>query len=330
MPEISIIIPIYNKGKYLNELWKSLLKQTFGDYECILIDDGSRDKSVELCDEIVNKDKRFKVFHIPNGGVSHARNVGLQHAKGKYITFIDADDNFHEKYLENLHDCISKNDVDMVIGSSLKVWASQERKESIKVPYNGVQDIESIMQNFVKCQMENGIYGYCWGKILKSTLVGKHRFNEKIKLAEDLEFYLSLYPEVKRIYFDDKQYYYYLQEADNSSMLAADWKIDYYVQLCIQLKMYQMLQRMMCLNFENETLLVNRIYDYVFFTLYHAPKYQIKQYAKKIRELGLPKQENAKNRMWRYKWVMGLHKREKDTLLAVSLKTYRWMKGAKY
>ena len=82
MPEISIIIPIYNKGKYLNKLWENLLGQTFTNYECILIDDGSVDDSPQSCDWIVNKDNRFKVFHIKNGGVSHARNVGFNDGTG--------------------------------------------------------------------------------------------------------------------------------------------------------------------------------------------------------------------------------------------------------
>lgn len=330
MPEISIIIPIYNKGKYLNKLWENLLGQTFTNYECILIDDGSVDDSPQSCDWIVNKDNRFKVFHIKNGGVSHARNVGLDHAKGNFITFIDADDSFHNEYLKRLYECISENDVDMVISSSLKVWENSDRKELIKVPYDGIQTIENVMQDFVKFQMDNGIYGYCWGKLLRSNLVVKHRFNEKIKLAEDLEFYLSLYPEVKKIYFDNQPQYYYLQEAENSSMLTADWEIDYYTQLIIQLKMYQMLQLMNFLNSENKTMLVKRMYDYVFFTLYHAPKYQIKYYAKQLRELCLPPPVDTKNPIWQYKWIIGLYRKEKDLLLCLTIRLYRLVRGAKY
>ena len=106
VPIISIIIPVYNKIKYLPNLWDNLLSQTFTGFECILIDDGSTDGSAISCDDIVHHDSRFKVFHIQNKGVSHARNVGLHFAQGEFITFIDADDSFHNEYLKNLYSCI--------------------------------------------------------------------------------------------------------------------------------------------------------------------------------------------------------------------------------
>lgn len=98
-PTISIIIPIYNTEKYLRRCLDSIVAQTYKDFECIIVDDGSTDGSGKICDEYVAKDNRFKVFHKKNGGVSSARNLGLDNAKGEYIAFCDADDYVKENWL---------------------------------------------------------------------------------------------------------------------------------------------------------------------------------------------------------------------------------------
>ena len=92
MSLISIIVPVYNAEKTLNRCVSSILSQTFQDWELLLIDDGSTDRSGKLCDEYAAKDQRIKVFHKKNGGVSSARNIGLDHAKGQWVTFVDCDD----------------------------------------------------------------------------------------------------------------------------------------------------------------------------------------------------------------------------------------------
>ena len=102
-PEISIIIPVYKAEKYLRRCLDSVLSQTLSNWECILVDDGSPDQSGAICDEYAAKDSRFRVIHKPNGGVSSARNEGLDTAKGEFICFIDSDDWVGPKYLEHLH-----------------------------------------------------------------------------------------------------------------------------------------------------------------------------------------------------------------------------------
>ena len=91
-PKISVIVPVYNVEKYLHRCVDSILAQTFNDFELLLIDDGSKDKSGAICDEYAAKDSRVRVFHKENGGVSSARNLGLENAKGDWIIFIDSDD----------------------------------------------------------------------------------------------------------------------------------------------------------------------------------------------------------------------------------------------
>lgn len=116
-PTFSIIVPIYNSEKYLPNCLKSIEEQTYGDFECILVDDGSTDNSLEICQTLSRKDARFKVFHTDNCGVSHARNVGIDHSNGRYITFIDSDDVIETIALEVYHSVYTHdNQIDIIGG----------------------------------------------------------------------------------------------------------------------------------------------------------------------------------------------------------------------
>lgn len=121
MPIISIIIPVYNSEKYLKQCLDSVLNQTFPDFECICINDGSIDKSLSILQEYANKDKRFKIIDKKNEGVSIARNTGIENAFGEYITFIDSDDWVEISYLVKLYNCIVGKEVDSVV-CSLKIY----------------------------------------------------------------------------------------------------------------------------------------------------------------------------------------------------------------
>ena len=100
IPKISVIVPVYNTEKFLQRCIDSVLAQTYQDFELLLIDDGSKDSSDTICDEYAAQDTRVKVFHKENGGVSSARNVGLDNARGEWITFVDSDDYIEENYLQ--------------------------------------------------------------------------------------------------------------------------------------------------------------------------------------------------------------------------------------
>lgn len=100
-PKISVIVPVYNVEKYLRRCIDSILAQTFTDFELLLIDDGSKDNSRDLCDGYAMKDERVRVFHKKNGGVSSARNLGLDNAKGEWVSFVDADDYLDNCYYSN-------------------------------------------------------------------------------------------------------------------------------------------------------------------------------------------------------------------------------------
>lgn len=115
-PIISIIVPVYNGDKYLSRCVDSILNQTFHDWELLLVDDGSTDKSGEICDEYATKDDRIRGLHKSNGGVSSARNYGIRHSCGKWLTFIDIDDYVQDSFLEIL--IKEANSVDMVVSGA--------------------------------------------------------------------------------------------------------------------------------------------------------------------------------------------------------------------
>ena len=118
MPEISVIVPVYNTEKHLMRCVKSIVDQTYTDFELILVDDGSSDGSPEICDEWTGRDCRIHVTHKKNGGASSARNAGLAIAKGKWVFFSDSDDWIDNKALETLYGMVNEYGVSMAIGGS--------------------------------------------------------------------------------------------------------------------------------------------------------------------------------------------------------------------
>ena len=114
---ISVIVPVYNTEKYLVECVESLRKQTYSNIEIILVDDGSTDASIEICDEFAEKDSRVKVFHKKNEGVAVARNFGIQQSNGQYVVIVDSDDVAVDRMIEVLYTQIKENDADIAVGN---------------------------------------------------------------------------------------------------------------------------------------------------------------------------------------------------------------------
>ncbi len=110
---ISVVIPAYNVGKYIDKCIDTVLTQTYSNIEIILVDDGATDDTAEICDNYAKKDNRVKVIHKKNGGLSDARNAGIDAAKGKYITFIDSDDYIADDYVEFLYKLLIGKDADI-------------------------------------------------------------------------------------------------------------------------------------------------------------------------------------------------------------------------
>jgi glycosyltransferase involved in cell wall biosynthesis len=255
--------------------------------------------------------------------VSHARNVGLDHARGEYITFIDADDRIHGNLLEQLYGHAKKSGASMVIGNLQKVWDGQENTVILQMPYHGLYSLDELLPDFARIQQETGIYGFCVAKLLRRNLIADTRFDCTIRLAEDLNFYLDIYPRVDTIYFDPNPHYDYLQAAENSSMLVADNRIDYLAQLTIQQKLLSFLQNNAKLYGENRRIMIARIYDYVFFTLFHCRLRDFCQLSARIRALDLPAREPAAQETPVRRVLLFLHARSLDRMAMLFLGTYR-------
>ena len=269
--KLSVIIPVYNKKRYLSNLLEQLRGQTFTDFECLLIDDGSTDGSGAVCDEYAAKDNRLRVFHIPNGGVSHARNVGLDHARGEYVTFIDSDDGIRPDYLDNLVHCMVESGAELVISGFEKVTSAGRLVCTVVPVRKGVLPFRELLPTFAAEQKESGVFGYCFAKLFPRELVKDIRFNESLKLAEDFDFYLNLYEIINTVCLDDHTGYLYLQEAENSTGNTASEKIDYLAQLRINLHYRSMLQKRSAYTDENRRIVEGRLDDYAFFVLFHTP-----------------------------------------------------------
>lgn len=183
MPEISIIIPIYNKIAHVEDTVRSVLAQTFTDYELLLIDDGSTDGSGGLCDELSGTDERVKVFHTENLGVSAARNTGLKAASGKYISFIDADDRIDKTFLEKLHTSMEEHDADMAVCGYHEIRNGRIKLHLYRDLGSGDRLFDHIREDML-CIL--------WNKLFVREKIA-HYFDEDISTCEDSVFCIGYY-----------------------------------------------------------------------------------------------------------------------------------------
>ncbi|MCI8780136.1 MAG: glycosyltransferase [Lachnospiraceae bacterium] len=188
IPKISIIVPVYKVEKYLGRCVKSILRQTFTDFELILVDDGSPDKCPQMCDGWVKKDKRIRVVHKENGGLSSARNAGLEAARGEYIGFVDSDDMIAEDMYEYLLQLLCKNQADF---SAVEKVIFKTDKLKVKQPRvkEKVLDKKELFELFFRVTDEN--IHYCvWDKLFKRSVIAEIRFWEGMRF-EDIDFMFS-------------------------------------------------------------------------------------------------------------------------------------------
>lgn len=182
MPTISIIVPVYKAEKHLRRCVDSILAQTFTDFELMLVDDGSPDRSGVICDEYAAKDRRIQVIHKANGGVSSARNTGLDCAKGSYILFCDSDDYVSRHWCESLLSAAVQNR-DAFITCNL--WHDSGNAQTLCRPEKSELEKLSYFDLY-----QYGISPYVWNKIYDARKISDHhlRFDESCHFAEDVGF----------------------------------------------------------------------------------------------------------------------------------------------
>lgn len=208
---ISIIVPVYNAEHFLDYCISSIMKQTYQNFELILIDDGSKDSSPAICDEWYKKDSRIKVVHQYNSGVAAARNKGLELAKGDYICFIDNDDFVTENHLETFIIAMEKTDADIVMCDIASARLGEPDRPLDKVLQLDVKECLNWLSNPIS--KEYVIMVVLWNKMYKRELFQEHRF-EKGKYHEDEFMINNMLKTVKKVTFVPlKNYVYRTNEA---------------------------------------------------------------------------------------------------------------------
>lgn len=214
-PEISIIVPVYNSEKYLEECIKSILNQTFADFELILIDDGSDDSSGLICDKYAEKDKRIIVVHQENKGICGARNAGLDIARGKYIGFSDNDDYMHSQMYEYLYTAITGSNSDIACCYCKLVYDDSYKEEKkIRFDYKEV-DKKFMYKNLYSNGGNDYQYMTIWNKLIDRNLFNNVRFIDEGN--EDLFVNNILFNKASKIVFIESELYFWRQHMDSVS-----------------------------------------------------------------------------------------------------------------
>lgn len=236
--KLSVIIPIYNAEKDLNRCVKSVLNQTYKNIEVILIDDGSTDKSSEICDFWKHKDNRVSVYHLKNEGPSHARNFGLNIAQGRYVAFVDADDFLNEEMYEKLIEKMISENCEMAICKWMIHDLDEKKEQIVNIGTTGKIKAEKLKEIIASNDVLGG-GGYPWNRVidLKSIQDQKKKqieFREGLKVYEDKIWILEILDCIKNVVLVD--YIGYNYELSKSSLshrsysskiedLLAAWKI---------------------------------------------------------------------------------------------------------
>lgn len=214
---ISIIVPVYNSETFISECIESIMKQTYSEFELLLINDGSQDNSGSICKEYSKCDSRIRYYEKPNEGVSATRNLGLKYAIGQYVTFVDSDDIIEPNYLQSL---ICQKDFDLVVSGFISKQNKQYLKE-VKFP-----NLTIYLNNFNRIFDRILTYGTPWAKLFKMEIIKKYNihFNTKLSLHEDHLFYFEYIKRIQSIAIIEDVQYIYVNRLSGKS-LSRDTKL---------------------------------------------------------------------------------------------------------
>lgn len=207
---ISIIVPIYNSESYLRRCLDSVVSQIYTDWEMILIDDGSTDKSTDICNEYACKDDRIKLIQQKNAGVSSARNKGLAVSSGTYAMFLDSDDYMFPQMCEIMVNTIKDKDVDLVVCGTTETWGGLWAPDR-DVDY---QTLDSFKKDFIE-HLNSELLSPPWNKIYRRELI-KDMFDASISFGEDLVFNLNYLKNCQRVSFIKSAPFYHEKANENS------------------------------------------------------------------------------------------------------------------
>lgn len=259
-PKISIIVPVYNASSFLDRCLKNILQQTFTDWECIIIDDGSTDGSDIICNRYKEEDSRFKVYRKDNGGVSSARNAGIEHAIGQWFLFADADDALFEDSLETLFS-LTDDSVDSVIGGYVTIDENGVLISSTEEVIKETVDWQTLPLHFYY-PFHGKYYGYLWNRLMRSEIIKKNniKFREDIHIKEDGLFGVEFVCASKKdgIYYTKPVYKYTINTRGAMKSLERKYDPKYLTDLDACISIYDTLKKSGCNN--HKTLFYARMY----------------------------------------------------------------------
>lgn len=244
---ISVIMPVFNAEKHLKTSIESVLQQSYADFELIIVDDGSSDSSVKICDEYAVSDKRIRVIHQDNSGVSKARNAGIQASKGKYILFLDSDDKMDLNLMEDNMKIIERLNPDVLIFNFRYVFSDRCEDNRFKQDELFFGDNKKFFEERLEPVVESELMNAPWNKIIRSNLIKKNNilFDERYSILEDAMFSVSVCTFAKTICVNSDIYHsYYIWE---SGSLRTKWTDSRFLAI----KELYKLEKRYCSRFEN-------------------------------------------------------------------------------
>ena len=214
-PLISVIVPVYNGQDYLEDCIDSIEKQTYENTEIIIINDGSTDDTASVCVRLREAYDNLHVITMEDGGVSAARNAGIDAANGVFVTFVDADDRLRPKTLRVLYDCIMRTGSD-VAGCGFFSWRKEEEWEAfLREKCRMGRPVEYTPSQFLREQLLRG-NSRCWSKLYRRSAIGELRFPQELSIGEDMLFLVRILPFLRKIAETDYPGYGYFQNPEGA------------------------------------------------------------------------------------------------------------------
>ena len=219
---ISIIVPIYNAALTLKRCIDSIRNQTFSHLEIILVNDGSTDNSLDICNSYKVTDNRITVIDKINSGVSEARNDGIRKSSGKYLLFVDADDYIDLDYVETLYSKLSQYKVDIVVSNAINFNSSGVLKSIDTVKHDTVLN---NFEMFKELFSEESFHSVCWGKLFARDAIREVIFDKQMRIAEDFKFINDVFGNVnKALIIPERKYHYLIRDGSATrSGFDAGW-----------------------------------------------------------------------------------------------------------
>lgn len=264
--EISILMPVFNGEKFIEKTVESIIKQRFKDWELIIANDGSTDKTDSICKRLAEKDKRIRIINKKNTGVADTRNILINQAKGKYIGFVDSDDEIDRDMYMNLHSIIKKTEAQLCICGFIKRKKidGSNIKEKIYM-WNDKTIVEiSELKKYYSGILKNRLLNPLWNKLYDRRVIEKYniRFDDKLNTGEDLYFNIEYFKHIKKISFCEEALYVYCSYKNHNENITSKYIEDMYsLILERKLMMKNYLKDIGCYSIKNK-IEINKRYFY--------------------------------------------------------------------